>query len=68
MNFLIDAQMPRRLARRLDAAGHDAAHSRIQAGESHLGLDGATGEWRTRRDFRISSIGFSYSPARSKAL
>jgi predicted nuclease of predicted toxin-antitoxin system len=27
MKFLIDAQLPRRLARRLDAAGHDAIHT-----------------------------------------
>jgi predicted nuclease of predicted toxin-antitoxin system len=27
MKFLIDAQLPRRLARRLQAAGHDAIHT-----------------------------------------
>ena len=27
MKFLVDAQLPRRLARRLQAAGHDAIHT-----------------------------------------
>jgi hypothetical protein len=27
MNFLVDAQLPRRLARRLQEAGHDALHT-----------------------------------------
>ncbi len=27
MNFLVDAQLPRRLARRLQDAGHDAVHT-----------------------------------------
>src|SRR5262245_7242278 len=27
MNFLVDAQLPRRLARRLQEAGHDAIHT-----------------------------------------
>jgi predicted nuclease of predicted toxin-antitoxin system len=27
MNFIVDAQLPRRLARRLQAAGHDARHT-----------------------------------------
>ena len=40
MKFLIDAQLPRRLARRLGTVGHDAVHTRdLSAGNRTTDLE-----------------------------